>query len=362
MNNKKVLWIFIFVLLIAAFTIPKLLPKKDGMAVKAASGNIKGKPSKSLAVTIKPAVLSPIQEQVNVTGTVRASKEIELRNEIAGKVIGIYFKEGMIVKKGQLLLKLNDNDLQAQLAKVQASLKLAQERETRQRLLLEKEAISTEEYQTSLKELETNQADEQLLKAQIEKSRIIAPFSGAIGLSSIDEGAYLSAGSKVANLVSVDELEIECSVAERYIPYINKGTKVTYTVAGSQKTYIAEISAIEPRIDEASRTIAMKATCTDPDIRVIAGAFVKVEIKINPHDGILLPSNALLSDAGGFIVYVAKENQAVPRTVQTGFRDENAVEITSGLSPGDSVITTGVFLLRPKMSIEIKSGDKVITK
>lgn len=358
MKNKKVVWIFVLIIIVLALMIPKVLLQK-GQGEKQGAWNARGKGNRSVQVSVQPAVLTPVQEQVVVTGTIRASQEIEIRNEISGKVTGVYFKEGMHVKKGQLLVKLNDKDLQAQLAKVQATLKLVKEREQRQKGLLEKEAISTEEYQMSLKELETSQADEQLLSAQIEKARIVAPFSGAIGLSSVNEGSYLSAGSKIANLVSVDELEIECSVAERYISSISKGTKMSYTVTGSQKQYAAEISAIEPKIDEATRSISLKARCIDTDEKVLAGAFAKVEIKINPHNGILLPSDALLSDIDGFKVYVAKDNQAFPKVVSTGFRDEKFVEIISGINPGDSVITTGVFMLRPKMSIDIKTADKV---
>lgn len=357
MKRKHIIWIILVILILSAILLPRLLSGKNQNSSPANQAGARS--NKPVTVSVQIAKPTPIQEKILVTGTVRASKDIEIRNEISGRVVKVFFKEGMNVKAGQLLTKLNDNDLQAQLLKARSNLKLSIDKEQRQKKLLEKEIISTEEYQNSLKDRESSEADVQLLTAQIEKTAITAPFTGVIGLSSVTEGMFLSAGSKIANLVSVSELEIGFTVAERHAPSLQKGMKAAYSFSNNPKIYTAVISAIEPKIDDATRTIAMKARCIDPDDKCIVGSFVKVEIDANQHDGILVPSNAVISDIEGYKVYIVKNgNQSVPKIVTTGYRNEYNVEITSGINPGDTIITSGAFMLRPKSKVEIRAaGD-----
>lgn len=358
MKRKFIIWSILLIIL-SALLIPRFLSNKNSGGKSSQEGKGRGKTTRAVAVSVQIAELSTIEEKVMVTGTIHASKDIELRNETSGRVTGVNFKEGMLVKKGQLLVKLNDNDLQAQLLKANASLKLTADKEQRQKGLLEKEIISIEENQNSVKDRESAEADVQLLKAQIEKTKITAPFAGMIGLSTVNEGTYLSAGSKIANLVSVNELDVECNIAERHAQSLSKGKKLTFTLSGNSTIYNAEIYAIEPKIDDATRTIGIKARCLDTDSHLIAGSFVKIEIIVNQHEGIMVPGNALISDIEGYKIYTVKDNQSLPIIVNTGYRDEKNVEILSGIKPGDTLITTGAFMLRPKSKIEIKgsTGD-----
>ncbi len=358
MNRKHIIWTLLVVLILSAILLPRLLSGKNQNSSPANRANARS--NKPVIVSVQIAKPAPIQEKIMVTGTVHASKDVEIRNEISGRIVKVYFKEGMTVKAGQLLIKLNDNDLQAQLLKARANLKLSIDKEQRQKKLLEKEIISTEEYQNSLKDWESSEADVQLLTAQIEKTTITAPFTGVIGLSSVTEGMFLSTGSKIANLVSVSELEIGFTVAERHASSLQKGMKAAYSFSNNPKVYNATISAIEPKIDDATRTIAIKARCIDPDDKCIVGSFVKVEIDANQHDGILVPSNAVIPDIEGYKVYIVKNgNQSVAKIITTGYRNEYNVEITSGINPGDTIITSGAFMLRPKSKVEIRNtGDK----
>jgi membrane fusion protein, multidrug efflux system len=360
MKRKLIIWSILLIVILSALLIPRVLSNKNQGGGPPQDGKGLGKTTRAVAVSVQIAELSSIEEKVLMTGTIHASKDIELRNETSGRVTEVNFKEGMLVKKGQLLVKLNDNDLQAQLLKAQASLKLTQDKEQRQKGLLEKEIISVEENQNSVKDRESAEADVQLLKAQIEKTKIIAPFTGMIGLSSVSEGTFLNTGSKIANLVSINELEIECNITERHAQSLNKGKKLTFTLPGNQTIYNAEIYAIEPKIDDATRTIGIKARCLDNDSRLTAGSFVKIEIIVNQHKGIMVPGNALISDIEGYKIFKVKNNQSLPIIVNTGFRDEKNVEIISGIKPGDTLITTGAFMLRPKSKIEIQgtAGDR----
>ncbi len=354
MKIKHFVWIILTGAILTVALVPKLINTKQSS--NPAQNDKKGaKPNRVISVSVQVAELLPIQDKIMVSGTISASQDIEIRNETGGRVTSVNFKEGMVVTKGQLLVKLNDSDLQAQLLKAQAAFKLSKDKELRQKGLLEKQVISTEEYQNSLKDLETSEADILLLTSQIEKAKIIAPFTGAIGLSTISEGTFLSMGTKIANLVSIGELDIECNIAERHVASLSKGTKLTFTLSGSSKVYKAAISAIEPKIDYATRTVAVKARINNPDDHCLAGSFAKIIIIINERKGILVPSNAIISDIEGYKVYIVKGDQSLPRIVKTGYRDEKNVEIVSGINPGDTMITTGAFMLRPKSKIEIRT-------
>ncbi|HMA65089.1 MAG TPA: efflux RND transporter periplasmic adaptor subunit [Chitinispirillaceae bacterium] len=361
MNRKVILSLLIIAIIAASALIPRFLPKKTETTQQSVPGGDKAKSKnggRAVTVSVQTAAKSLIAESFIITGTIRASNDIEIRNEIAGRVIGLYFKEGTSVKKNQLLVALNDRELQAQYLKASAVLKLVKDKELRQKGLFDKQIISVEEYLTSVKDLESAEADVLLLKAQLEKTKIYAPFSGTIGLSTVSIGEYLTAGTVIASLVSIDNPSIEFAVPERYASSLGKGMKVTFTLSESAEVFNAEVMAIEPRVDETTRSISIKARCLEKDSRLLSGAFVKVTVTLNPHDGYLVPGDAVISDIQGYKLYLNKDGKAVPVLVKTGFRDEKNVEIVSGLSEGDVFITTGAFLLRPNARIEIADNTE----
>jgi membrane fusion protein (multidrug efflux system) len=364
MNRKASITLLIVAIIAISALIPRIIPKKTETSQQSSTGSEKAKGKNSgrtVTVSVQTATKSLITESFIITGTIRASEDIEIRNEIAGRVAGLYFKEGASVKKNQLLIALNDRELQAQYLKATAVLKLAKDKELRQKGLFDKQIISTEEYNTSVKDLESADADVQLLKAQLDKTKIFAPFSGTLGLSTVSIGEYLTTGTKIANLVATDNQSIEFAVPERYASSITNGMKVIFTMSESTEPFTAEVMAIEPRVDEATRSVSIKARCLEKGSRLLSGAFVKVTVTLNPRNGFLVPGDAVISDIQGYKVYLNKEGKAVPVLVKTGFRDEKSVEIVSGLSDGDVFITTGAFLLRPNVNIEIADNKESIS-
>ncbi|NLD91824.1 MAG: efflux RND transporter periplasmic adaptor subunit [Fibrobacter sp.] len=361
MNRKIIIPLLIIAVIATVALVPRFIPNKAETTQQSKPGGDKAKgksEGRTVAVSVQTAAKSLITESFVITGTIRASNDIEIRNEIAGRVAGLHFTEGTSVKKNQLLVALNDRELQAQYLKASAVLKLAKDKEQRQKGLFDKQIISVEEYLTSAKDLESANADLQLLKAQLEKTKIYAPFSGTIGLSTVNIGEYLTAGTKIASLVSTDNPAIEFAIPERYASSIAKGMKVTFTISENAASFNAEVMAIEPRVDEATRSVSIKARCIEKDSRLLAGAFVKVTVTLNPRDGFLVPGDAVISDIEGYKLYLNKNGKAVPVLVKTGFRDEKNVEIVSGLSEGDVFITTGAFLLRPNAGIEVTNSPE----
>jgi len=352
-NKKRMLLIIVISAVVALLALPKLLsgPSKDNAQPKQ-----KGQqPSQLVNVGAVIVQVKPLSENISVPGSVLANEQVELKAEAPGRIVKLALKEGTEAQKGDLLVKINDADLQAQLEKATASFRLAQDRGTRQKTLLAKELISKEDYDVAVKELAAGQADIDLTRAQIDKTEIRAPFDGRVGLKFVSEGAYVSAGDKIADFVSVRPLKIEFSVPERYAGRVGQGSKITFSVQGSQDRFNATVFACQPGIDEATRSLRMRALCREATGNVYPGAFANVGISLgsNPQ-AIAVPTESVVPDIKGQKVYCVKSGKAVPQTVQTGVRTETLIEIISGLTPGDTVVTSGVLMLRPGMAVDIK--------
>ena len=357
MKNKKTVWIVIIgICIVIGLIIPKMSMSEPGQKK---GGGPSSRKNMIADVSVYIVKLQSISDKTVLTGNIMANEQVVLKSEASGRIVQLSIKEGSSVKKGQLLLKINDSDLQAQLLKAKAAYNLAKDKESRQKVLLEKEVISTEDYQTAVKELESCSSDMEVIIAQIKKTEIYAPFSGTIGLRSVSEGAYVSIGTDIANLISLSPLKIDFSIPERYFGYVKPETKLTFTVQASQKTYNAHVYAVEPKIDETTRTAQVRAICDDPDGFVAPGAFAKVELILNTNShAIVVPSQALVPDIAGQKVFCVRGGKAVSLPVSTGLRTEQMVEIIQGLAAGDSVVTSGVQMLRPNLPVNVSGVDK----
>jgi len=354
---KKFAWIAIVLLVVGILAAAKILTMPKEETGPQTGGARKGRGGGKVSASIYVVTQKPMQDRIIASGTVAANADIELRCEAAGRITEIAFKEGSVVKKGQVLLKLNDADLQAQLAKAQSSLSLAQERSTRQKSLLDDQMVSRDAYDAATRDLSSAQADLQLVAAQITKTEVRAPFDGTIGLRSVDVGGYVSIGAKIANLVALRPLRIEFSVPERLAGIVAPGDSVAFRVEGSARSYPATVSAVEPKIDESTRTVRVRAVCKDPDKKVVPGAFAKVEMSLGKKShALMVPSEALVGGIAGYSVFLVKNGTAETRAVTTGIRDERNVEILDGLAEGDSVMTTGLLSVRPGAQVDARSG------
>lgn len=291
---------------------------------------------------------------IDVTGSVDANEQVNLISETAGNITGIYFKEGGHVTKGQLLVKVYNQDLVASLKQNEYSVALAKENEYRNKILLEKEAISKQEYDTSLTSLNSLDAQSDLIKAQIAKTEIRAPFSGTIGLRNVSPGGYLSPATSIATLVNIDPAKLTFSVPERYLLLIKPGSKVKFTVASSRETFTATVYAIEPSIDASSRSVTIRAMAPNPKGLLTAGSFAKINLSLDQiPKTIMVPSECVTPDLKSSKVWIYKNGTAVSRNVQTDLRTDTKLQIISGLKPGDSLIVSAIIQMRPKVPLKL---------
>lgn len=292
---------------------------------------------------------------LSVTGSIEANEQIEIRSEVSGIIKGLYFKEGSNIRKGQTLIKINDIELQAQLSQALTREKLASETELRANMLLKKEAISKEEYDIALAEKRTLQAATQLVRAQISRTVVVAPFTGRIGLKTVSAGGYLTPSTVVANLISIDPVKIIFSVPEKYAQQIRNGSEIHFSVAGSAKKNTATVYAIDPGINVTSRTLQIAARAANPTGSLLPGSFAKVDLPLAQISGaILIPSEAIVPVEGGKKVFVSKNGKATEVLIETSSRTEKEVLVTSGLSVGDTLLTTGIMALKPDSPVKVK--------
>lgn len=287
------------------------------------------------------------------SGSVKAYEEVMLMPEVAGKLVQIAFKEGSNVSKGTLLAKISDTDLQAQLGKLNLQLKLAKEKEARLQSLLSIKGVSQEEFDASSNTVKTISADMDFTKAQIAKTEIRAPFDGKIGLRQVSEGSFVNSATVIASMQQTKQLKIDFTVPEKYSSIVVPGNIIHFTVDNVNQTFTAKVEAIEPKIDQQTRNITIRAVYNNDRSDIYPGAFARIELIANKkQEAILIPTEAIIPELKGKKVFVNRGGKAMPVKVKTGLRNDAMIEITEGLKVGDTIITTGIMALKPESEIK----------
>jgi len=300
-----------------------------------------------------------MNELIYSTGSLLPDEEVDLAFETSGKIVGIFFEEGTRVKKGDLLAKINDKPLQAQLLKLKAQRKLLEEREFRQKQLLERDAISRESYDQVSTELQSLLADIQLLEARIAETELRAPFNGIVGLRMISEGAFANTQTKIVRLVKISPLKIEFSVPERYAGEVTAGYPISFFIDGIQDTFRASVYAIEPKINVETRTIVARALYPNRNEELKPGRFAKVEALLSEIDNaVSIPTEAIIPEMSGEKVFIYKGGKAKQVKVTTGLRTESRIQIKEGLQFGDTLLTTAILQLRENLPVQL---DTLVT-
>ncbi|MFV7235546.1 efflux RND transporter periplasmic adaptor subunit [Flavobacterium sp. ZB4R12] len=331
------------------------------IAYRISSNSAKNEDSKdkgmNKVMTLSGIVVEPqtFDNNLSLSGSIEANEQVEIRSEVSGIVEGIYFNEGSNVAKGQVLFKVNDLELRAQLTQAKTREGLASENERRAKLLLQKEAISQEEYDVARADFKSAQAQSQLIKAQIAKTSVRAPFSGKIGLRSISPGTYITPTVLVAKLVNIGKLKITFSIPEKYANQIKINSNLSFKVAGSTENYTAKIYAIEPEVEIATRTLKVRAIAENRDGKLLPGTFANVELPLDIiKDAIVVPTEAIVPVQNGKKVFISNNGMAKEIMVETATRTDASILVLSGLKAGDTVITSGVMSLKNETPVKVK--------
>ncbi len=313
-------------------------------------------PQSAEAYIIVPSILN---SSILVAGTLMPFEETEIHPEVAGKVVGLYIKEGAFVRRGTLLVKLFDGDLQAQLQKLSVQLKIAKKTQERQEELLKIGGISQQDYDLSLLSVNSIAADMQILKTNIAKTIIRAPIDGKMGFKNISLGAYITPQTVITTIRQVNRLKLVFSVPEKYSNKVKIGNTISFGISGTDKKYAAVITATESSITEENRSLKVQAIVNHVDNFITAGGFAKVDFDMGDNkDALMVPTQSVIPQARDKKVIVFRNGIADFTTVVTGIRDSSKVEITEGLKMGDTIITTGLLSIKPGAKIKISSYKK----
>lgn len=346
--GKIIFWTLVFALIIVLAFV-KIKNNKEAAAKMAPMG--KGGPQ-TLRANGFIVEYSKLSNILSANGNVLAQDEVQLQPEVSGRVTFLNIKEGAIVSKGTLLLKINDADLKAQMYKLNTQQKIAQANVNRLAELIKIKGVSQAEYDAAENTLNNILADIQILKVQIDKTKLRAPFTGKLGLRNISLGAMVTPSTVVASLQNVSQLKMDITVPEKYAGVIHIGDKMQCTVAGIDAPFSASIIAIEPQIDEMTRNLTVRALIQSASSKLMPGAYVKVDLKLKEiPNTILIPSGAIIPDDRFTKVVIADSSKAKLVTVQIGTRTENEVQIIDGLKVGDTVLTSGLLQVKPGMPV-----------
>jgi len=325
--------------------------QKNGAQAARGGGGIAKTPVEASLVQLRL-----LRNTISTTGTLLANEEVELRSEISGRVTGVFFEEGKRVKRGELLLKINDSELNAQLKGKEVEEKQASDQESRQKKLREINVVSQEDYDRDINALHMIQAQKEALQAQLAKTEIKAPFDGIIGLRYVSEGGYVSPNTLISTMQDTDPMKVEFSVPEKYAGKLKTGTAIMVQVGDSPEKYSGAVYALESKIDPETRTIKARAIIPNPGDRLIPGSFAKVEITLDElPNAIVIPSGAVIPRINDEIVYVCQGGKARIVPVTTGIRTDSGIQITQGLTPGDTLIVSGLLQLADGKAVEIKA-------
>jgi len=314
----------------------------------------RGAPISINAVVLKKQSLT---DKNITTGITIPDEEVDLSFETSGKITDIFFQEGTHVQKGDLLAKINDKPLQAELKKLEAQIPLARERVSRQGALLEKEAVSQEAFEQVTTALDVLLADIELVKARILQTELRAPFDGIVGLRQVSEGAYATPSTLIVNLTKINPLKLEFSIPERIVSDVTIGTNITFFLQDinyMMQEYSAKVYAVESKSYTETHTLNVRALFSNEKETILPGRFATIEIITEEIENTLtVPSEAIIPEMGRNIVYLYRSGEARVSEIITGFRTESFVQVLEGLTPGDTVITTGVMQLRTGMRVTI---------
>ncbi|MCO6491028.1 MAG: efflux RND transporter periplasmic adaptor subunit [Phaeodactylibacter sp.] len=308
------------------------------------------------AVPVEAVRVSPeaLRDVITVNGSTTPNEEVAITSEVPGKITKIHFQEGKLTNKGDLLIQLDDEELRAERQRLAVQRNLNEKIAERLEALYKKEGVSLQEYEIAVAEVKKVEAEIALIDAQLEKRVVRAPFAGRLGLRLVSEGSYLAPGAPIVNLVSTNPIKVEFNIPEKYSHLAGQGTRISFRLDGSDRDYPATVIAREPKVDPETRTLRLKAIAPNPDGSILPGSFANVTVDLREYgQALLVPTQAIVPELNAQNVYVYRNGKAEQVEVQTGLRQESLIQVTEGLSPGDTVITTGLLQIRPGAAVTI---------
>jgi membrane fusion protein (multidrug efflux system) len=310
-----------------------------------------GGPPKDAPVPVELVAVEtgPLLETLRATGTLDAEESVDLRPEVEGEVTSIQMTEGEAVKKGEIILQIDESKQQAVVAEAEAEFRLADENRRRADLLLTDGTISQQEHDQVISSFRRSEASLNLARKRLTEYTLAAPFDGILGRRTVSIGQYVSPQTILVSIYAMDRMKLDFSVPERYSARVKPGQTLSLTVAAhGEEKFSGEIYLVEPEVNVQTRTVPVRAFVPNADHRLKPGMFANLTLSVGTKGSALtLPEDCLFPHTGGFAVYRDAGGVAELVPVETGLRIPGRVEILSGLQAGDLVARSGNLRLSP---------------
>lgn len=327
----------------------------DGMQPRAQAQEAPA--ARTVTVEAAPVTVGTVTRSITAVGTLQSNESVILRPEISGRIDQIHFREGERVEAGALLVSLDASVYRAELAQAEAGLNLSRQNSQRAQELFQRRVGTARTRDEATAALRASEAEVALAKARLDKTRLVAPFSGVLGLRRVSVGDYVNPGQEIVNLENIDPIKVDFRVPEPSLSEIREGQAVEVQVdAFPGETFVGEAYAIDPRIDTSGRSVVIRARLENDDRRLRPGLFARVEVIVERRgDAILVPEQAIVPLQDRTAVFRVVDDKAVLTTVRTGQRRSGEVEIVEGLSRDDVVVTAGQLKIRDGATVAVKA-------
>ena len=311
-----------------------------------------------MAVKAVAAKLAPAVDEATAVGTLRADEAITIRPEIAGRIAEFRFNEGQNVLRGAVLLRLDQSELAAVLGSSRAQAVLDRQRLDRSEDMHRKGFIAQQALDEQRANYQRALSKQREDEAKLAKTEIRAAFPGVMGLRQVSEGAYVAAGTDVVRLEKIDQLKLDFRVPETYVGRLQPGQAVRVLVdAYGEQGYSGSVYALEPAVDEATRTVLVRARVANPHLKLRPGMFARVQVQLGVREkAVWVPEAAIVPRGQDSYVFRVVEGKAEQVKVQTGLRKVGEVEIAKGLAAGDLVVTEGTQRIGPGSPVTVMQG------
>ena len=360
MFKRTVIFLLILLAIIGGLAFVKYQQIQQGMAAMASNTP----PPSSVEVT--EALIVNWQPRVSAVGTLTAREGIEVSNEVEGVIETIHIKSGQPVKKGDLLISLNDDVEQADLVSFEAQRELAQSLYKRTKDMWKKKTISETDYDNARSNLLVARANVTQTKARIAKKSIRAPFDGMLGIRHVSTGQYLPPGTMLISLQDYAQLYIDFAVPEKHLPDVREGLEVQLRASAyTDRQFTAKVEAVDSKVDEATRNISVRAVLDNEDGLLRPGMYADIDLLLDqPSQSVVVPATSIIFSSFGNALFIVEEDesgQTVARRVQieTGEQRGDLVAVTSGLSGGELVVQAGANKLMNNAPVSINKEARL---
>ncbi|MDA7087934.1 efflux RND transporter periplasmic adaptor subunit [Pseudomonas sp. SA3-5] len=311
-------------------------------------------------VEVVPVEKALVRDELITFGSLRSDESVMIRPEIEGRLAALHFREGQAVTAGTLLVSLDDAIARAERAQAQANLNLAEKNYQRAQMLFKRGASNAQALDEASAQQQAARASLALAQARLDKTRIHAPHDGVLGLRHVSPGDYLEAGQDIVNLEVLDPLKVDFRIPQKAVSQIRLDQLIEISLdTYPGERFRGEIYAINPRLDEAGRSQAVRAHIANPDRRLSPGQFVRVTVILAERpEALVIPEEAVMPVGDRLLVNLVVDGKVEQREVTLGKRLDGKVEVREGLDGDEELISAGWQKVRAGMAVRTRVVER----